>query len=88
MRKTLKIWWFILLDMFILLCKLIKMLSLYFYKLMGKTEEHKGKNIWGLMIICNFIKEIIGIEKFDDTKILISTDDKKGCDIINMFYKR
>ena len=55
---------------------------------MEKIEEHKGKNIWWLMIICNFIMEIIGIEKFDDTKILISTDDKKGCDIINMFYKR
>ena len=31
--------------------KSIKMLSLDFYKLVGKIEEHKEKNIWWLMII-------------------------------------
>ena len=41
MRKVSSILWFILLDM----------LSLSFYKLMGKTEEYEGKNIWYLMII-------------------------------------
>ena len=42
------------------------------------------------------IKEIIGIKKFDNTKILIYTDDKlpwtilllKCCDINNISYKR
>ena len=56
------------------------MLSLNFYKLMGKIEEHEGKNY--LMIddymvdkVLDKINEIIGIEKIDDTKILINTED-------------
>ena len=32
--------------------KSIKMLSLYYPKLIGKIEEHKWKNTWWLMIIC------------------------------------
>ena len=32
--------------------KSIKILSLYSHELMGKIEEHKGKNIGWLMIIC------------------------------------
>ena len=42
MRKTLKIclfYYFTRYDN----CKLIKFLSLHFYKLMGKIEEHEGK---------------------------------------------
>ena len=56
------------------------MLSLYFYKLMGKIKEHEEKNY--LMIddymvdkVLDKIKEIVGIEKIDDTKILINTED-------------
>ena len=57
------------------------MLSLYYQELIGKIEEHKGKHY--LMVNVNIldkvldkIKRIVGIEKFDDTKILINTDDK------------
>ena len=56
------------------------MLSLYFHELMGKIEELEGKKY--LMVddyivdkVLDKIKEIIGIEKFDDTRILIDTDD-------------
>ena len=59
----------------------IKMLSLYFYQLMGKTEEQEEKK--SLMVddymtnkVLYNIKEIIGTETFDDNKILINTDDK------------
>ena len=31
--------------------KLIKMLSLHCYELIGNSEKHEGKNIWRLMII-------------------------------------
>ena len=41
MRKTLKICLFYYFTRYVN-CKLIKFLSLYFYKLMGKTEEHEG----------------------------------------------
>ena len=57
------------------------MLSLYFYQLMGKTEEQEEKK--SLMVddymtnkVLYNIKEIIGTETFDDNKILINTDDK------------
>ena len=59
----------------------MKMLSLYFYQLMGKTEEQEEKK--SLMVddymtnkVLYNIKEIIGTETFDDNKILINTDDK------------
>ena len=48
---------------------------------MGRIEEHEGsKHLMGddymLDKVLDKIKEIIGIEKVDDTKILINTDDK------------
>ena len=48
---------------------------------MGKTEEHEEKkylmiNDYMLDKLLDIIKETIGIEKFDDTKISIDTDDK------------
>ena len=58
----------------------MKMLSLH-YELMEKTEEHERKkllmlNDYVLDRVLDKIKEIIGIVKFGDTKILIDTDDK------------
>ena len=57
------------------------MLSLYYHELMGKFKEHEGKKY--LMVddhiinkVLDKIKEITGIEKFDNTKILIDSDDK------------
>ena len=57
------------------------MLSLYYQELIAKIEEHEGKHY--LMVNDNIldkvfdkIKRIVGIGKFDDTKILINTDDK------------
>ena len=77
------------------------MLNLHCHELMGKIEEHEGKNVWWLMIICYLNYEtrsvnIVGIEKFKDTKILINTDNKlsdnitlkKCCDINYMRYKK
>ena len=60
--------------------KSMKMLSLH-YELMEKTEEHERKkllmlNDYVLDRVLDKIKEIIGIVKFGDTKILIDTDDK------------
>ena len=48
---------------------------------MEKTEEHERKkllmlNDYVLDRVLDKIKEIIGIVKFGDTKILIDTDDK------------
>ena len=79
MRKTIKIWWFILLYM--LLDKSMKMLILYYHELLWKTEENQGKqylmvNDYTLDKVLDNIKEIIGIEKFDDTKILTDSDKK------------
>ena len=61
--------------------KLIKMLSLYYHELMGKVKIYEVKKF--LMIdgyvlnkVLDKIKEIIGIKKFDDTKVLIDTDEK------------
>ena len=56
------------------------MFILHYQELIGKIEEHEGKKC--LMIddymldkISGNIKEITGIAKFDNTKILINTDD-------------
>lgn len=61
--------------------KSIKLLSLYSHELLGKIEEHEEKSF---LIVDNYmlekllekIKEIIGIDQFDDTKVLIETDVK------------
>ena len=66
---------------------------------MGKVKEHEGKkyfmvNDYLLDKVLDEIKEIIGIENFDDTKILIDTDELPGnitfkkCHINDMYYKR
>ena len=67
-------------------CKSIEMLSLYFYKVMERIEEHEGKKY--LMVdeyilnkVFDKITEIISIEKCDDTKILINGDDKLPGDV-------
>ena len=57
------------------------MLSLHYHELMEKIEEHKEKeylmvNDYMLDKVLDKIKETIGIVKFDDTKILIDTNDK------------
>ena len=59
----------------------IKILVLHYHLLMGRIKEHEeSKYLMGddymLDKVLDKIKEIIGIEKVDDTKILISTDDK------------
>ena len=48
---------------------------------MGKIKEHEGKKYlivdnYMLDNLLNNIKEIIGIEKFHETKILIDADNK------------
>ena len=53
---------------------------------MRRTEEHKEKkylivHIYMLNKESDQIKKIIGIEKLDDTKILIDMDDKLPDDI-------
>ena len=61
--------------------KSIKLLSLYSHELLEKIEEHEEKSF---LIVDNYmlekllekIKEIIGIDQFDDTKVLIKTDVK------------
>ena len=57
------------------------MLSLYYHELMGKVKIYEVKKF--LMIdgyvlnkVLDKIKETIGIKKFDDTKVLIDTDEK------------
>ena len=55
--------------------KSTKLLSLYYHELMGQIEEHEGKNYlitYGYMLykILSKIKNIIGIGKFHDPKIL------------------
>ena len=62
------------------------MLNLYCRKLMRKVKEHEGKKYlmadeYVLDKVLDNIKEIIGIEKFDDTKILMNTEDKLTNDI-------
>ena len=61
--------------------KSIRLLSLYSHELLEKIEEHEEKSF---LIVDNYmlekllekIKEIIGIDQFDDTKVLIETDVK------------
>ena len=67
-------------------CKSIKMLSLYFYKLMERIEEHEEKKYlmvdeYVLNKVSDKITEIISIEKCDETKILINGDDKLPDDV-------
>ena len=66
--------------------KLIKMLSLYYYDLIGKIEKHaeiKMFDGWWLLLekVLDKIREVIVIRKFDDTKILIDTNNKLPDDI-------
>ena len=66
--------------------KSIKILSLHYYELMGKIEAHERKKHliaedYMLGTVLDKIKEIIGIAKFDDAKILIDTNDKFRDDI-------
>ena len=62
------------------------MLNLYYNKLRGKIEDYEGKKY--LMIddyildkVLDMIKRI-GIEKLDEIRILLDTDDKLPDDII------
>ena len=62
------------------------MLSLSYHELIGRIEEYEGKNY--LMIddymldkVLEKIKDIIGIKKFDDTKILIDIPDKQADEV-------
>ena len=62
------------------------MLSLHYHELMGKTEELEGKKylMMGDYMLDKTIgksKEIIDMEQFGDTKILIDTDDELPDDI-------
>ena len=64
------------------------MLSLHYHELMKRIEEHEKTNIWWLfsdyLMVNDYkldksldkTKITISIEKFDDTKILINTDNK------------
>ena len=61
--------------------KSVKMLSLHYHELMGKIKEHEQKtylivNDYMLDKVLDKTKETIGFRKFDNTKILIDTDDK------------
>ena len=60
--------------------KSMKMLNLYYHELWPKVEEHEENKY--LMVddymadkVLDKIKEIIGIEEFDNTKIFIDTYD-------------
>ena len=66
--------------------KSITILSLCYHELIGNMKEHEVKNY--LMVedyildkVSDKIKQTIGIEKVDDTKILIDIDDKLPDDI-------
>ena len=57
------------------------MLSLFYHELIGKIEECEGKKYlmtdnYMLDKVLDKIEMILGIEKFDDAKILIDMDDK------------
>ena len=63
------------------------MLNLHYHELIGKIDKHERKayfmsDDYMLGRVLGKIKEIAGIEKFDDTKILIDIDDKLSADII------
>lgn len=62
------------------------MLNLYYYELVGKIEEYFGKKYLALddnnlEKVLDKIKKLIGIEKIDNTKILIYTNHKLPDDI-------
>ena len=48
---------------------------------MGKIEEHEGQQYLMVDKVLDKINKIKGIEKFDETKIFIDTDDKLSDDI-------
>ena len=61
--------------------KSIKVLNLHYHELIGKIEENERKKYltyrdYLLDKVLDMIKEIIDIKKFDDTKILVTTDDE------------
>ena len=78
--------------------KSIKMLSWHYHELIGKIKENIGKKylmVNGYMLnkVLDKIKETIRLGKFNDTKILIDTDNKlpdyityKFSDVNNMCY--
>ena len=60
--------------------KSIKILSLYYHELIGKIVEQKGKKY---LMVDDYLldkvskhKEIVSIEKFDNSIIFIDTDDE------------
>ena len=63
------------------------MLSLHYHELMGKIGEHEEKKylvddyMLDKVLKKHRVKEIIGVEKFDNTKTLIDTDDELPDDI-------
>ena len=57
MRKIIKTWWFILLNMFTV-SKSIKVLSLYYHEQMGKVKEHKGKKY--LIVYYCILDKVLG----------------------------
>ena len=66
--------------------KSMKILRLQYYKLIRKIESYEGKNYlmtddYMLHNILDQIKKIIYIQKFDDAKILIKTDNRLPDDI-------
>ena len=71
------------------------MLSMHYHELIGKIEEDKGKNIlivddYMLHKVLHKIKEITGIERFYNIKILMDAARcyyfKKCCGISYMLY--
>ena len=61
--------------------KAVTMLNLYCHKLMGKIKKYERRKCLMVMSyvldeVLHRIKEIISIEKFDNTKILADIDDK------------
>ena len=60
--------------------KSTRILRLHYDELIGKIEDNEGKKYfvvgdYMLDVVLDKIKQIISIEKFDNTKILIDTDD-------------
>lgn len=61
--------------------KSVRIFSLFYHKLMGKIKELEEKIFHGWWLLGKIIK-IIVVEKFDDTKMLIKTDNKLPDEII------
>ena len=66
--------------------KSMKMLSLLYHELIGQIEEHEGKKYlmvddYMLNKALEKIQNITSIEKLDETKILINTDNKLPDDV-------